>query len=78
MRKTTLVVDDEVIEQAAEILGTKGIKNTVDAALHCVMVQYAREHFIETCLRCIDFDFAREMEERERRERECLPPLSDT
>ena len=77
MHKTTLLIDDEVIEQAAEILGTSGIKQTIDAALLEVLRRYAREHFVETCLQCIDFDFAREMEARERRERECLPPLSD-
>jgi len=78
MHKTTLVVDDFVIEQASEILGTKGIKQTVDAALHQVLVRYAKEHFMEVSLRCIDFEFARRMEELEQQELQCLPPLSDT
>lgn len=74
MHKTTLVVDDAVLEQAAEILGTKGVKATVDAALREVLVRYAREHFMEVSLRCIDFEFARQMEELEQGELECLPP----
>ena len=32
VRKTTLQIDEEVLAQVREILGTKGIKDTVDAA----------------------------------------------
>lgn len=32
VRKTTLEIDEEVLEEVREILGTKGIKDTVDAA----------------------------------------------
>ncbi|MFI5267248.1 MAG: type II toxin-antitoxin system VapB family antitoxin [Chloroflexota bacterium] len=66
MHKTTVVVDDEVIEQAAEILGTKGIKQTVDAALHEVLVRYAREHLIETHVRGMDFEVAAHLDDIER------------
>jgi Arc/MetJ family transcription regulator len=68
MRKTTLVVDDDVIERAAEILGTKGIKDTIDAALHQVLVRYAREHLIETLVRGMDFEVAARLEDIERAE----------
>ena len=33
VRKTTLEIDDEVLAEVREILGTKGIKDTIDAAL---------------------------------------------
>lgn len=33
MHKTTLVVDDEKLARARKILGTKGIKETIDRAL---------------------------------------------
>jgi Arc/MetJ family transcription regulator len=42
VRKTTLQIDDQVIDRAREILGTKGIKDTVDAALREVLVADAR------------------------------------
>lgn len=32
VRKTTLEIDEEVLAEVREILGTKGIKDTVDAA----------------------------------------------
>ena len=66
MHKTTLVVDDTVIEQAAEILGTKGIKQTVDAALRDVLVRYAKAHLIETHVRGMDFEVAAHLDDIER------------
>jgi len=33
MRRTTLDIDDEMLGKAREILGTSGIKDTVDEAL---------------------------------------------
>ena len=32
VRKTTLEIDEDVLAEVREILGTKGIKDTVDAA----------------------------------------------
>ncbi|MGH3666283.1 MAG: type II toxin-antitoxin system VapB family antitoxin [Egibacteraceae bacterium] len=32
-RRTTIVVDDELLSQAQDALGTRGLKDTVDAAL---------------------------------------------
>ena len=32
-RKTTIAVDDELLEQAQAVLGTHGLKDTVDKAL---------------------------------------------
>ncbi|MGI8427383.1 MAG: hypothetical protein ACR2M4_12500 [Actinomycetota bacterium] len=42
MRKTTLVIDDETLGKAREALGTRGIKDTIDAALNEVIVLRAR------------------------------------
>ena len=47
MRKTTIAIDDELVAKASAILGTKGIKETVNRALHEVLVQDARLHEIE-------------------------------
>ena len=33
VRKTTLEIDEEVLAEVREILGTKGIKDTIDEAL---------------------------------------------
>lgn len=53
MRKTTLEIDDGVLAEARRILGTSGIKDTVDAALRTVRVQDARRQLIEQ-LRTLD------------------------
>ena len=47
MRKTTLDVDDDLVDQAARILGTSGLKATVDRALRDVIAREARERLIE-------------------------------
>ena len=47
VRKTTLEIDDHVLADARRILGTRGIKDTVDAALREVRVQDARRRLIE-------------------------------
>ncbi len=53
MRKTTLEIDDEILADARRILGTHGIKDTVDAALREVRLQDARRRLIEQ-LRTLD------------------------
>jgi Arc/MetJ family transcription regulator len=47
MRKTTLAIDDELVRRAAEVLGTDGLKATVDGALHEVIAAEARRRFTE-------------------------------
>jgi Arc/MetJ family transcription regulator len=45
MRKTTIVIDDEIIAQAKEALGTTGLKETIDAALlEAIRAQTRRDH----------------------------------
>jgi Arc/MetJ family transcription regulator len=46
MRKTTLVVDDALVERAQEILGTRGLKATVDRALLEVIELDARRRAV--------------------------------
>lgn len=53
MRKTTLEIDDGVLADARRILGTHGIKDTVDAALRAVRVQDARRQLTDQ-LRSLD------------------------
>lgn len=53
MRKTTLEIDDTVLEDARRILGTHGIKDTVDAALRAVRAQDARRE-LAAQLRSLD------------------------
>jgi Arc/MetJ family transcription regulator len=47
LRKTTLMIDDELLAEVGAILGTSGIKETVDAALHAVLVAEARRRVVE-------------------------------
>ena len=53
MRKTTLVVDDALVAQASKILGTRGLKDTIDRALAEVLVLDARRQAIQQ-LRAMD------------------------
>jgi len=47
MRKTTLVVNDDLVARAGAVLGTKGLKATVDRALEEVLALAARRAVIE-------------------------------
>lgn len=47
MHKTTLLVDDEKVRQVQGILGTKGIKDTIDRALDEVLALEARRREID-------------------------------
>jgi len=46
VRRTTLDIDEEMLAQAREILGTRGIKDTVDEALREVVRREAGERLI--------------------------------
>jgi len=46
MRRTTLLIDDELIAEARDVLGTKGIKDTIDQALNDVVRRAAGDRFI--------------------------------
>jgi Arc/MetJ family transcription regulator len=46
-RKTTIEVDEELLARAQEVLGTKGLKDTVDRALHEVWRAEMRRQLLE-------------------------------
>ena len=50
MHKTTLEVDEELVEKAGAILGTRGLKATVQRALEEVVAHEARRRFAERLL----------------------------
>lgn len=47
MHKTTLVVDDKKIARVRRLLGTKGIRETIDRALDEVIAIRARHRVVE-------------------------------
>ena len=47
MRKTTLVIDEDLVQQAQAALGTRGLKATVDRALQEAIAVAARRRAIE-------------------------------
>jgi hypothetical protein len=47
VHKTTLVVNDRKIARARKLLGTKGIRDTVDRALDEVIALKSRQRFAE-------------------------------
>jgi hypothetical protein len=47
VHKTTLIVDDRKIRRVREILGTKGIKDTIDRALDEVLALDARRRELD-------------------------------
>lgn len=47
MRKTTLLIDARKLEQARRVLGTTGIRDTVDRALDEVLALHARRRALE-------------------------------
>jgi Arc/MetJ family transcription regulator len=50
MHKTTLEVDEELVARAGAILGTRGLKATVQRALEEVVAREARRRFAERLL----------------------------
>ena len=58
VRKTTLTIDEDVVAQVRAILGTEGIKETVDAALREILVAEARRRDSERmrAMRGLDLD----------------------
>jgi Arc/MetJ family transcription regulator len=50
MHKTTLEVDEELVARAGAILGTRGLKATVQRALEEVVAREARRCFAERLL----------------------------
>lgn len=60
MHKTTLVIDDAKLQRARRVLGTQGIKETVDRALDEVIALDLRRRLVDK-LRAMDgLDLGRE------------------
>jgi uncharacterized protein (DUF362 family) len=47
MHKTTLVIDEAKLRRVRKVLGTKGIKDTIDRALDEVLALDARRRLVE-------------------------------
>jgi Arc/MetJ family transcription regulator len=47
VRRTTLEIDEDMLSQAREILGTKGVKDTVDEALREIVRREAGKRLIK-------------------------------
>lgn len=47
VHKTAVVVDDELVAAARAVLGTKGLKDTMDAALRAVVDADRRRRHVE-------------------------------
>ena len=64
MHKTTIELDDELVQQAAEALGTRGLKATVQRALEEAVARKRRLEFIEqlTTMDGLDLDKPEVME----------------
>lgn len=56
MHKTTLMVDDAKIRKARRVLGTKGIRDTIERALDEVIALDARARAAERLLRLEGID----------------------
>lgn len=59
-RKTTIEVDDQLLEEAREALGTRGLKDTVDAALNEVVRAARRRELAERLATGEGLDFDEE------------------
>jgi Arc/MetJ family transcription regulator len=46
MKKTTIVLNEELLDKAKGALGTRGVKDTVDSALHQAVALQARRSFV--------------------------------
>lgn len=59
MRKTTLEFDDELFERTRDVLGTRGLKATVQRAFEEVLALHARRQAIEQLQRMEGLDLDR-------------------
>jgi Arc/MetJ family transcription regulator len=57
------MVDDNLIKEAACVLGTSGLKETIDAALREVLRHDALDHFWEINDRTTDWEVAHHLDE---------------
>ncbi|WP_419162438.1 type II toxin-antitoxin system VapB family antitoxin [Candidatus Palauibacter sp.] len=60
MRKTSVEIDDRLIEQVRILLGTSSIKETIDSALREVLRREARRQEIEALVKMDGLELADE------------------
>lgn len=63
MHRTTLVLDEKQLAKVKKILGTKGIKDTIDAAFAEIVAMEQRKRLVErlTSMDGLDLDDAKVM-----------------
>lgn len=60
MRKTSVVIDDSLVEQARSLLGTSSIEETIDGALREVVRGEARRDEVKALVEMDGLDLANE------------------
>ena len=60
MRKTSVVIDDRLLEQVRSLLGTASIRDTIDCALREILRVEARRQEIATLSEMDGLDLANE------------------
>ena len=60
MRKTSVEIDDQLIEQARALLGTSSIKETIDGALREVIRREARREEVRALAEMDGLDLSEE------------------
>ena len=58
MHKTTLVIDEAKLRKVRKVLGTKGIRDTIDRALDEVLALDARRRLVEKLRKMEGLDLA--------------------
>jgi Arc/MetJ family transcription regulator len=58
MNKTSVIIDQDIAKQAAAILGTQSLRDTIDASLHEVVNARKRLELIEMLADSSRFDFS--------------------
>ena len=60
MRKTSVEIDDRLITQARQVLGTSSIKETIDSALREIVRAEARRQEVQALSAMDELDLANE------------------
>ena len=60
MKKTSVVIDDNLLEQVQDLLGTRSIRDTIDAALREIVRNEARRQEIAALSEMDGLDLANE------------------
>lgn len=60
MKKTSVVIDDSLLEQAQDLLGTRSIRDTIDTALREIVRNEARRQEIAALSEMDGLDLANE------------------